>query len=332
VTEKMQENLVPVSKPPSPIRVPQLPEPFKDHLVEVSKPPSPIRVPQLPEPFKDRGALNPIEKRRKMVVSHLALANPNRLARNRRLVLEKESASTNSSNVAENGSTQRSPTSAVSSTTHVADTDPQSSAEARATERSTTSCAQELDKYRHAPRSRPRSANRDGGDIATIHPPDLDSPRNRTPKRHHLISSILRDQLKRPESPLHSHRGKPQTSSQLDAPHDRGLPSDLFLKEDLDDDPLDVLARSMCQSLAQHSPTGCKSSSAGFSMAAPSLGGSLRLETTDDDLLLKPASAPGSSENPSKRSTPPGTASTMDTLGMSAPLSLGGSLTSSWLA
>lgn len=57
---------------------------------EAAQPPiaRPPPVPMPHRPLESSGALNPIEKRRQMIASQLALANPSRLSRNRRLQIE----------------------------------------------------------------------------------------------------------------------------------------------------------------------------------------------------------------------------------------------------
>jgi hypothetical protein len=235
---------------------------------------------------KEEGrTLNPLEKRRQMVVSHLAAANPGRLARNRKLVLEKTAHRT--ALIASSVGLEKHPASpSASSANHSLDdsrevTDQDTNIVALQPRPPPSTPGEGPQQV--TPRRRPSSGSHRHTTVAAAGVADLDDSvipplRKNSPMDGdvHIPVSNISSSSSVPESTLHRPleslpssppRGQPSPRRPLLAPASnapmpgcsgRQPPADLLLKEDfLDVDPLE-----------HPRPAG-----AGLSMAPPCSGG-----------------------------------------------------------
>lgn len=235
--------------------------------------PHPLRPPASSAPSKEVGvALNPIEKRRQMVVSQLAAANPGRLARNRRLMLEKATprdVPASSAGYAAAAGSSQPPHAAAAAC--AAGLSPQAPLEATECDVNAAGVP--------TPRSRPGSCTRRPVNSATA----TAFSRTAAPRSEPLDPEDSRIVPERsteswPSSPVRAaaahRRLPPADAAPMPGCSGRGPPADLLLKEMQDDDPLELIRSAGAGlSMAPPTPTSNRPLSAGRTSLRPEYGG-----------------------------------------------------------
>lgn len=269
-------HISPLATPTAPTRPPFVASPSKAESVALS----PVRPPLQKE---ESAALNPIEKRRQMVASQLAAANPGRLSRNRRLMLEKAAASQAAAAAPVKENAQH-PSEPSSSSAKVALDSDACSLQTEPNMADTDVRFTGAPPFERGPTSRPSSASRRPGSrgYGLGSEPVLQGTSGSFP------SSPSRA-LPSPRRPLLA----PTSNAPMPCGSGRGPPADLLLKDDLPSD---------CDPLDRTRPVG-----AGLSMMAPPSPGGVSQSG------YAGAAITSSQMMRSKQfGTPPGTASTAE--------------------
>lgn len=286
-------------------------------------------------------ALNPIEKRRQLVVSQLAAANPGRINRNRRLVLEKKVAC-QTAIAAAVGCAPHPPSPSVSSAQSGLDGSCSSPSRPPPEIPDAGGYGGGLSPQPPA-RARPSSASRRPANAESQRTAaSRSSPMDSLDVGNKVLESLQPSWPPSPARCLASPRRPllvPTSNAPMPGGTGRGPPCDLLLKDDCpDDDPLEH-TRSIGAgfSMAPPSPAGHRPGSAGLSMPPPACGGygSMRPESAGAlESKSMGSSAASLSLGRKMLSTPPNSASTADPMcGTSERFfSTAGSLNSSFFA